>query len=221
MKNIVKNTIVVVIIFISCFARSESMDSLNEKMVDELVNWGDSDKLAVASSYLVDKKLPKEYYNPNNVFDKKLDTVWAAGGTGNGINEYIIFNIDFGPQPFKYPLETDMQVINGCVVTDELFRANNRIKKATLEIFEGEIALGQDRTRILQMPILNKTMELNFSDTKQPQTVTIKVNKKLKSLEKDFFTYAYFGKLIIKEVYPGSKYPDTCITEISFKPKNW
>jgi len=196
------------------------MDSLNEKMVDELLNWGDSNKMAVASSYLIEKKLPKEYYNPNNVFDDKLDTVWAAGGANNGINEYIIFRIYFGSQPYSYPVETDMQIINGCAVTDELFKANNRIKRATLEIYEGEIALGQDRTRILQMPILNKTIELNFIDAKQPQTFTLKINKKLKSLEK-YFSYAYFGKLIIKEVYPGSKYPDTCITEISFKPKNW
>ena len=221
MKSILRQTIVAVIIFISFFARSESMDSLNEKTVDELLNYALSDKLAIASSYLIDKKLPKEFYNTNNVYDDKLDTVWAVGGSNNGINEYIVFRINFGSQPYNYPLETDMQIINGCAVTDELFKANNRIKKATLELFEGEIAPGQDRTRILQMPILNKTMELNFSDTKQPQTFTIKVNKKLKSLEKDFFTYAYFGKLIIKEVYPGSKYQDTCITEISFKPKNW
>lgn len=105
MKSIVKQIIVVIIIIISCFARGESMDSLNEKMVDELLNWGDSNKMAVASSYLIEKKLPKEYYNPNNVFDDKLDTVWAAGGANNGINEYIIFRIYFGSQPYSYPVE--------------------------------------------------------------------------------------------------------------------
>ncbi len=74
MKSILRQTIVAVIIFISFFARSESMDSLNEKTVDELLNYALSDKLAIASSYLIDKKLPKEFYNPNNVYDDKLDT---------------------------------------------------------------------------------------------------------------------------------------------------
>ena len=68
--------------------------------------------------------------------------------------------------------------------TPKLFTANNRLKRATIVFSKGE------------------EIELSFSDARGVQEMDITPVE------------TTFVKVVIDEVYPGSKYDDTCLAEI-------
>jgi len=71
----------------------------------------------------------------------------------------------------------------------EVFAANNRLKRATLFFSNGE------------------QIELNFADTRGIQRIPL-ARAPGPGIETTFI------KLVIEEVYAGSRYDDTCIAEI-------
>jgi hypothetical protein len=71
----------------------------------------------------------------------------------------------------------------------DIFFANNRIKKATLIFSNGE------------------QIELEFADTRGMQTIPL-VRAPGPNIETTFVT------IIIEDIYPGTKYDDTCLAEV-------
>jgi hypothetical protein len=84
-----------------------------------------------------------------------------------------------------------VRIINGFREKDEYFSYNNRVKKIKIEVFNGARSAAD--------------FSLEIKDIRDPQLFTLK--KKYKG-----------NKIVmeIEEVYKGSKYNDTCISEITF-----
>jgi len=176
----------------------------------------------VASSELKEKGLPKDFYSAKKAFDGKIETSWVEGVDGDGINEYIIFYLLFrGPYPtydeFKdKDVKVEITIVNGVAKNKKIWEMNNRIKKAELEVYEAIVSIRQIDPWIIseQEPILNTTFTLNLKDDIKPQKFLIKFKPKQLGIADDIDSFECIGKLIIKEVYPGTTYKDTGISEI-------
>jgi hypothetical protein len=148
-----------------------------------------------ASSYL------DHNYNPYNIKDGDKTTCWAEDQEsqnfsdldpdGSGIGEWVYFstvriNKD---TDFSYEVEKNLKgfkIINGYAKSESTYNTNNRVKE----------------------------VEIEFSD-KQRMTFNLEDNNM------DFQTFYFpeeiktrYFKLFIRDIYKGTKYNDTCISEI-------
>lgn len=153
---------------------------------------GGQDTLS-ASSYLRPGKTAN--YEPKNIHDLNFATAWVEGVAGHGIGESITYH--FPPQN---PRITQIIVVNGYVKSDKTWKENSRVKKLKLYIDDKPVAF------------------LMLQDVKNEQSFTVDPigysdrTDYEQLLKKPWFTI----KFEILEVYPGSKYQDTAITEIYF-----
>lgn len=129
-------------------------------------------------------------YHPEKLIDRKLETAWVEGKKGNGIGESITFKLD------KYKLGA-IAMINGYPKDRDTYYSNGRVKKIKVEkLVDGkwyaeEITLTEkayDQTPGAMLQIIG-----DYGEGYMPV-------EKL--------------RLTILEVYPGSKYDDTCISEL-------
>ena len=95
--------------------------------------------------------------------------------------------IDFA---FFNPINLNtIRIINGYAKSDALYAANNRVKKLKIDFDDGTLLVAE---------LKDGTME--------PQLIQISNQKVVERV-----------RLTILEVYPGSQYHDTCISEIGFQ----
>ncbi|HDP79268.1 MAG TPA: hypothetical protein ENN21_00330, partial [Spirochaetes bacterium] len=123
-------------------------------------------------------------YKPIKMKDGKLSTAWCEGVKGHGIGEWVQF--DFA-EWHSYTRLTNIYrilIVNGLAANKEIYYANNRVKKLEVEFSEGE-------KRIIEF----KDGILDFQKFK-------------------FDIRAKWVKLKILEVFKGSKFDDTCISEV-------
>lgn len=132
-------------------------------------------------------------YLAKNLVDGDLDTCWVAGGQNDGIGESVTFVFD---EPRKI---TEIGITSGYVKSEKLYLANNR-------------------------PC---TIQLTFDD----QDPVLKVLRdEFISCDNEDWSYQWFAldpdmspvqKVVLKilSVYKGTKYNDTCISEVKFREK--
>jgi len=115
--------------------------------------------------------------------DGSLETSWVEGVAGPGVGEWI--QLSFPGMIEIYYINLDV----GYDRDEDIFYANNRIKRATIIFSNGEqIELTLSDRRGMQMIALARAPGPNIETT--------------------------FVKVIIEEVYPGSRHNDTCLAEI-------
>jgi hypothetical protein len=114
-------------------------------------------------------------YDAANLVDGNPNTAWCEGVAGDGIGESIM--IDFG----SVQRVNGIELLNGLVKSNKLYKQNNKIKKMKLEFSDGH-------SLILDSYFLKNDFE-----------------KPIKSSSM---------KITILEVERGTKYRDTCISEL-------
>lgn len=215
-----KLCIVIMIILLAGSIPGGTQQKNLKEIFDHVIYTGEP----IASSELVEKGLPKDYYSAKKAVDGKVETAWVEGVEGDGVGEYIIFDLniatiptyeDFSENQNKY-LEFEINIINGVAKNKKIFKLNNRIKVAILEIYEAEVNIRQidPWIRSEQEPIINSSFELHFRDTMEQQKFKVKIRPKQKPIYGLISSFSCIGKLVIKEIYPGEKYRDTGISEI-------
>jgi hypothetical protein len=114
--------------------------------------------------------------------DGTLETSWVEGADGPGVGEWI---------ELTFPGTVEVHYINldvGYDRDDDIFYANNRVKRVSLSLSSGEqIEMELADARGMQMIVLARAPI-------PIQTTSVKI--------------------IIKEVYPGSRHDDTCLAEV-------
>lgn len=191
------------------------------------------ESMAGATSTLIDKK-DETRYEPNKMFDGDITTAWAEGAPGPGIGVKIVFEI---PTPgYSNNLANGariMNIVNGLAYSKQLFISNNRIKDFVLEYYVA-VDIGVDQNYCSRYILyLYDTKSFTLKDTMDKQSINLNLDfnkaktfwkqsrdnlrkKGYKVLEGEYGRYL-FGVLTIKSVYKGTKYDDTCISEISFE----
>lgn len=136
-----------------------------------------------ASSEL--KPQDKKTYGAKNVHDFDLFTVWAEGVDGYGIGEYLEYHID----PLGDLAITEIEIINGYIKSEDLWKANSRVKK--IKVWKDDKPFA-----ILLLEDAQQVQVFNIGN------ISLGKGTKL--------------KFEILEVYKGSQYDDVVITEIEF-----
>ena len=162
-----------------------------------------------ATSCLSGKKDPGKYC-PDKAFDNDIKTSWVEGKENNGIKEKLAFHIKSNINKIS--------ILPG-FGNAKYFKMNNRLKKIMLSIYKISMA-SPSETDVMGYEIgkLVKTYTLNFKDSMTMQTFDIGIKEigtyKLPWDETEILECGYVGVIEIIEVYPGSKWKDTCIAEV-------
>lgn len=168
--------------YIECSQMNET--SINLLQVDKMSGiignayWADRDSVifekVTASSTLTD-------YPVTHVLDDNKFTGWVEGKSGDGIGESIVF------EHYKAQEISKMVISNGYHKSQELYKANNRVKDLEIHLSSSEVIK-------YRLADVMEAVEILFDE----RIVTDRV------------------EIIIKSVYPGSTYSDTVITGIRF-----
>lgn len=161
----------------------------------EVYGWGCSwycggEVEAVEATSVRDSMLGSTYL-PTQAADSRLSTAWVEGAEGDGIGERLTFTFS----PHSWPV-SEIKIVNGYAKNEKVWRANSRIRKLKV-LHNGQwvYTLQLADIRDLQVFLLPDT--LGTPSGKAPWTLSFE----------------------ILEVYPGSKFSDTAITEILFGPE--
>lgn len=134
----------------------------------------------------------KHSYKAGNIHDLDYSTAWVEGAKGKGIGEWVEYTL-----PANNPRITEICVVNGIVRTKKAWQENARVKVLDLEVNGKPYAkLHLNNTYTEQwfsVPPIGYS-DREHLDGKQPLRL----------------------RFIIRDVYPGTKYEDTGITEIYF-----
>lgn len=178
-------------------------------------NWlyGRSSELKNIDSY----SLMFEY-----ISDGDKNTAWCGASKNSGINEFVLFNVreldEFGfYSGFNYDsairkgIDIRLLISNGLCSSEKDFHKFNRAKKALIQFYEVAKIVGQDSIIIDGLPIFlsQATIELDDSILEQSFDFHIDLDKKKITSTPDVIM-----KFTILDVYPGTDYDDTCISEI-------
>jgi hypothetical protein len=146
----------------------------------------DSRNLAPFAEASASSALPADRwgtYHAWSAIDGSPETPWVEGVDGPGIGERITLTFPGALELWEIGLAV------GYDRDDDIFYANNRIKRATFVFSNGE------------------SLSLDFSDVRGVQRIPVVrapgPNIQTSSIE-----------VIIEEVYPGARYDDTCLGEL-------
>jgi hypothetical protein len=128
-------------------------------------------------------------YGVENLTQNGLQEPWVEGVEGHGIGEYIEFDLGSEAEP-EVGRFNGLYVYNGFISYDRphLYRQNSRVRRFLVQdLTEGD----------------KWTVELE--DTPHPQIIELTGRE------------WHRIRLVIDDVYPGTKYEDTCIAAVSLR----
>lgn len=176
------------------------------------------------SSALKENSESSDFYERDKAFDGNIETAWVEGSLGNGINEYIMTNIllrdkkldlfsniNYRKSLEKKGINIFLSVNNGYCKNENLFLKNNRVKRAKIVFYDTPIAVGQDSTNIDDNPMIIYEEEIELRDIMDEQKFSFVINTRDDNL---FSSPFIMIQLIILDVYPGTQYDNTAISEI-------
>ncbi len=146
-----------------------------------------------ASSILAPQKDPQTDmrfdYLPYHAIDKNPSTAWVESAQGDGIGEWI--KIDF----LRSATVSGMYIKNGYFRTEDRLVQNNRVKRLKVHFSDGT-------NEVFDLP---DPINENFNQMTNGQGYKINFSKKI---------ITSYVKVEILEVYKGTKWKDTCISDI-------
>jgi hypothetical protein len=149
-------------------------------------------------------------YSVGKISDNDPKTAWVEGVEGQGIGEVLIVPC--------LDLKKPVKIWAGFGKSDAIFISNSRPKKIrTVVIRTPHGDAIQDGTVYKDLTLIAEETA-SLTDKNGYQNLPVPKFKIETYLPKDFdqkIEYQYFLGIEILEVYPGSKYEDTCISEIT------
>ncbi len=154
-------------------------------------NWytADQRESITASSTLKDSA--KSTYDAGNIHDGTFETAWVEGKKDQGIGESITISFTATSNKFENLTISGFQIANGYVTDKNLYMLNSRVKSMTMYVDDKPFAE-------IKLNDFYGFQQIEFPAIPLPINKTISI------------------KLVITDVYPGSKYSDTSISEIWF-----
>jgi hypothetical protein len=173
------------------FEEGKEADASKAPADDFIVVKGASSYLKdTAAVYTVDGVIPKAAFGPLSLFDGVPETAWCEGAKGDGIGEWVEFELKRDVEALEVQNGFNMSFIQieGKAI-DTYYEKNNR----------------------------PKTVEIVSADGKVKKTLPLADTKEIQSFDGVFLPKGSY-KLFIRDVYKGSKWQDTCLGEIYFHP---
>ena len=150
--------------------------------------------VATASSYL--QASGENGYHPNNVTGNNKMCAWTEGVDGTGIGEFIeLHQMYMGPGADVLTF-TEFCIVNGYAKNEDIWKKNARVKE--LKVYYANQYVGT----------------IHLKDCMEPQYVDVSMlNMTVANGREAVFRFE------IADVYPGTKYEDTCLTGIQIEFK--
>ncbi len=165
-------------------------------------------------------------YGGHTLFDGQRYTGWSEGVPGYGVGESIWIRIPHGTDT--------LVVINGFARTESLFYRNSRVQTVDASLYHGFFPEGMvtEVGPVYFVEPVNERLVLRFQDHPELQTFTLPFRwgdvPVIDSYWRQVYTglaggrglpprmsdHAFFLRLEIREVYRGSSWDDTCLTEV-------
>lgn len=144
---------------------------------------------ATATSHL--EPIGTNGYLPMNATDTSRMGAWAEGADGYGIGEAIeLHQMYMGPGADVLTF-TRFCIVNGYAKNEDIWQKNARVKE--LKVYYGDVYMGS----------------IHLKDCIEPQYIDVSaLNMRVCNGREAVFRFE------IADVYPGTKYEDTCITGI-------
>jgi len=160
----------------------------------------DEFKISINSSSTLGKS-----YKGSNICDGKIETAWVEGVKGDGIGEWVKISINAYSSLAQYTTTPffiyRIGVVPGYAKSMKTWIENNRVKKLLVIIHSPPPLAPHEHEWVV--------LRLNLKDEMKVQLFDIPNDKQVGNLEpmvKEIW-------LKIEEVYKGTKYDDTCISE--------
>ena len=162
------------------------------RMAEQTTQKGSASSELTESSGLV--------HNASRVGDRNYTTAWCEGVADDGIGQWVELRSPCNSETFRV-----IGVVPGYQKTSDTFFKNNRVRLAAFSV---SIATSGASA----VPVWSGTVE--FSDAEQIQWFEFPAVECRDNSEA-------VVRLQVQSVYPGSKYRDTCVSEIqvAFEPK--
>ncbi|MEO1382675.1 MAG: hypothetical protein AAFV78_05555, partial [Bacteroidota bacterium] len=151
---------------------------------------------------------PEATYGPKNLIDGNMETAWVEGASGLGIGESIEITLSF---------LKDIRaifILPGYTKSQKAYEENARPQKIKVAVYIGEKGKGEWR----------EMEEISLQDRRY-QTL---MGDNIAALAQPIMDIGDVGdwniskiRLTITAVYPGTKYDDTCISEVLLLENEW
>ncbi len=180
-----------------------SWDSSSSLMKGELAN---SLPNSIIKNIKTSSQL-KGNYAPENLIDKKYNTAWVEGVEGSGIGEWIEFEFN------ENVLITGMSFLNGYTKSQSTFSNNNKVKSYGIHVFNKQGGSVTEWPHFGRRVLKNRTYE-EINDYTYFSMLDIIMDAGNSG--------NYFGvvttkiRFTIYDVFKGTLYDDTCISEFLF-----
>lgn len=152
-----------------------------------------------ATSFLKDAEDPQRY-SPEKAVDDKIQSSWVEGVEGPGMGECIAVKISEDISRIR--------IFPGYGV-EKYVTLNNRLKKAYFHIYFLFAAPSEVVMTFSARKLHTYTLEFEDRMTSQTFDVSRPWEREAEGMGE------YFGVLEIQEVYPGSRWDDTCVADIT------
>ena len=172
-------------------------------------------------------------YAVGNIIDKNISTAWVEGVKGDGIGEYVLLA--------SKEIPGTISIYSGYSKNISLFNKNNRPSKLKVSLYFGMadswggeygdyyrvVKYPEDYFLLLKDTIHLQTFNFPFKDNKELSAFRDRSLEVLKKLGRKKGVPPFPGppdtkwivKLEIAGVYRGSKWQDTCISEVFFNDR--
>ena len=157
-------------------------------------------------------------YDPSMAFDGSADTAWVEGVEGDGVGEELWFEVEEGLDRIS--------IVNGFARSQNLFLLNNRVKVLEVRLWAGVNAPGMvtEIAAVYKSCPASAAFTIDLKDTREAQSFQLAIDWKSADAAMEVVVdsvegldrCAYILCMTIKEVYRGSKYRDTCISEVAW-----
>jgi hypothetical protein len=146
-----------------------------------------TDRMAAAASSTLEGKVS---YEVGHLIDRDLRTAWVEGVDGSGVGEWVDITLRATDPPGDFPrFRSSFLIANGYVTTDAIWKKNARVKTMTALVGEQELAT----VKLLDSRTL-QWFDLPDIPGLYERDVTVRFR--------------------IDSVYPGTKYEDTCLSQL-------
>lgn len=222
MKKLINYSICLILCY-SLFARHVFSKEKAQWIEITLLETNDQIRLNASSALQSTDNVLKGTYGAANVFDQNFSTAWVEGKKGEGIGEALFFMLPEGT--------TRLNIMNGYSKNKNLYYKNNRARSVKLSFYAGINPEGfvSEIAAIYKSVLYSQEFTITLADTCTVQSFPIPLSwdeihtftkETLGSYSRDFdippADTAVIIKLEILQVYKGSKWDDTCISEIFF-----
>lgn len=171
------------------------------------------------SSVLLESNRSEDFYEWKNLIDENIETAWIEGCNGSGIGEYVCLNAlrldEFdtlvGLNHEDGKIKINFFINNGFCKNESSFEKYNRVKEAIVRVYDIPITANMNSVYVKGEGKKIYEQKINLKDISSEQYFKFDLTI---PEDEDCYSTMLLLEFEIVDVYRGSLYDDTAISEI-------